>query len=130
MVTETYAARAAVIEESMFQHAVESSRLSPAALWFIIDALDLVDANRVEFSARDVCVAVAQLAWDFHGSHAARKLRELHLKRSEDVGRAVFALVEAGLLEPSPGDAPPDFAGLGRLVDLRDDDRDMEEQGG
>ena len=39
-------------------------------------------------------------------------LREFGLRRSEDVGRIIFALVQKGLLRVQEGESEADFAGL------------------
>jgi len=55
----------------------------------------------------------------FGGPGEAREgLRELGLNRSEDVGRIVSALVEAGLVVAGEGESPSDFHGMFTVDDL------------
>lgn len=50
------------------------------------------------------------LTWDSQDS--AAHLRHHQLRRSEDVGRVVFALIEKGLISRQGPDSEADFAGL------------------
>ena len=65
-------------------------------------------------TARDVCDGFLAFAHAyFHdAAEAADLLSEWKLNRSEDVGRIVWAMVNAGVLKQSPDDAPEDFDGL------------------
>ena len=71
-------------------------------------------------SAKLVCAAVRDLALAHFGgpTRAGERLRDLQLLRSEDVGRVVAALVEAGLVSPSEHDSPADFHGVFTLETL------------
>jgi uncharacterized repeat protein (TIGR04138 family) len=66
-----------------------------------------------EISAADLCRAVAAIAPASLGGRAAavETLCRWGIRRGEDVGRVVYAMVQAGLLQPSGRDTPDDFAG-------------------
>ena len=66
-----------------------------------------------DVGAADVCRAVADIAAASLGgrAEAVETLRRWGVRRGEDVGRIVFAMVEAELLHPSRQDAPEDFRG-------------------
>jgi uncharacterized repeat protein (TIGR04138 family) len=71
-------------------------------------------------SAKHLCEAVPRFALEYFGNatDARAGLHEMGLTRSEDVGRIVAALVEAGLLNASEGDSPSDFRGVFTLDSL------------
>jgi uncharacterized repeat protein (TIGR04138 family) len=59
-------------------------------------------------TARDYCEYLLRC----RGEDTAAVLRELGLRRSEDVGRIMFGLVKKGLVRRQESDAESDFAGL------------------
>lgn len=54
--------------------------------------------------------ALRDEALDEFGPLAYRVLSEWQIRRTEDFGRLVFNLIEAGLLSATPEDSPVDFA--------------------
>lgn len=63
------------------------------------------------FSAREYCDHLQ--SW--RGPDTPAVLRDLGLRRSEDVGRIVYGMIEAGLAAPGHSDSEADFAELFRL---------------
>jgi hypothetical protein len=90
----------------------ERADLSIAAIAHVITTLErLAEADRRaagpgQVTARELCAALTR------GNGADRVLREFGLLRSEDVGRAVFSLIDAKLGKAAPGESESDFAGL------------------
>ncbi len=68
-------------------------------------------------SARTFCRFFQMHALQQFGRDATRTLEGWQIHRSEDVGRIVFALVEAGHLEAASDDAQSDFD---RLFEVRE----------
>ena len=71
-------------------------------------------------NAREVCDAVRcygrlRLSGE---ARAVLRLAQWKIRRSEDVGRIIFRMVETGRLHASPGDSPEQFAGLFTLETL------------
>lgn len=60
-------------------------------------------------SAREVCWAIRQFAIEAWGDDWSEELRKLDIQSSADIGRVVYALVDAGYLYTSPGDKMEDF---------------------
>jgi uncharacterized repeat protein (TIGR04138 family) len=91
------------------------------AVLFVLGALtDLGKKRRQEpeagagpISAREYCAYLLTC----RGADTAATLRELRLLRSEDVGRIMFALIEAGLAKRHASDAQADFDGLFALME-------------
>jgi uncharacterized repeat protein (TIGR04138 family) len=75
---------------------------------------------RVCVPAAALCRALAEIVLDHYGNRedALATLQFWRVERSEDVGRIVAGLVEAGLLAPGPEDSPGDFVGLGTIADM------------
>ena len=71
-------------------------------------------------SAKDLCAAIREFALTYFGSvtDARAGLRNLGLTRSEDVGRIVAALVEAGMVSASEGESPSELKGVFTLDTL------------
>lgn len=69
-------------------------------------------------SAGELCDSVIRVAHFNFGRHAYRILKMLGIRRSEDVGRIVQAMVEAELFEQSEEDSISDFNGLFRISDF------------
>jgi uncharacterized repeat protein (TIGR04138 family) len=62
----------------------------------------------VHVSAREFCDHLLHSC----GSESAATLRAYGLRRSEDIGRVVFGLINAGMGRPSESDSEADFQGL------------------
>jgi uncharacterized repeat protein (TIGR04138 family) len=87
------------------------------AILFVNDALAHTLARFDEgrhTTARDVCDGFLAFVHTYFNdaAEAADLLAEWKLHRSEDVGRIVRAMAEAGVLKTSPDDRPSDFEGL------------------
>lgn len=81
---------------------------------FVFGALVDASAQRQRDSADRQLTARAycEFLLRCRGDDTAASLRELGLRRSEDVGRVTFALVEKGLIRRRESDAESDFQGL------------------
>jgi uncharacterized repeat protein (TIGR04138 family) len=97
------------------------------AVMFVRDALGWVKATGrphagggLHATALDVCRGVREYAARYFNDEAEALdlLAEWRLRSSEDVGRVIYAMVDAGLLKTSPQDSPADFDGLFALEDL------------
>jgi uncharacterized repeat protein (TIGR04138 family) len=68
-------------------------------------------------TGRDVCRAIAAIAPAYFGGRAEafETLSGWDIRRGEDVGRVVAALVDAGLLLASEEDTPASFEGAFEL---------------
>jgi uncharacterized repeat protein (TIGR04138 family) len=89
----------------------------PAAkVLFVLGAFSSARAKRERergsgaghMTAREYC----EYLLSCRGDDTAAVLRELGLRRSEDVGRVVMALVKKGLVRRQESDAESDFEGL------------------
>jgi uncharacterized repeat protein (TIGR04138 family) len=94
---------------------------SPGAVLCVVVALEELTRRRREedavagghVSARELCDHLLTS----RGTDSAAILREFELKASEDVGRVIFGLIDAGLARRRESDAEADFRGLYRLTD-------------
>jgi uncharacterized repeat protein (TIGR04138 family) len=79
-------------------------------------------AEQRHVSAREVCDALAKHVRYYFEDLAEGKelLAEWGIRTSEDMGRIVFAMVEAKWMEARPEDSESDFAGLFTLDTLFD----------
>lgn len=85
-------------------------------LEFVQSALQMVQAitetRGVHVSGIEVCQMILQLAFDLNNSNPQRTidfLTHLNLKRSEDVGDAIYELLELGYIRKSESDSHTDF---------------------
>ena len=97
------------------------------ALVFVIDALrespqyageepgDVADQSR-HCTAAELCHAITRYARDLWGKESTNVLRNMKILRSEDVGRIVFALVDADLIEATSDDQNEHFSGVCRFA--------------
>ena len=97
------------------------------AVLFVKDVLAQTPARprsdgRQHATAQDVCHAFLAYAEAYFNdsSEAADLLTQWKLHRSEDVGRIVWSMVDAGVVQASPDDAPEDFNGLFTPKDVQD----------
>ncbi|MDQ3440527.1 MAG: hypothetical protein M3478_09280 [Planctomycetota bacterium] len=74
----------------------------------------------LDWSARAICAAIRDYTkYAFGGEDGAvLELASRTIRSSEDVGRIVFAMVEAGIFRAGVDDSPDDFQGLFTLEDL------------
>ena len=96
----------------------------PADLQHVMSAVNYAiverqenDGDEVHIDASEICQMVLSLAcrmtaYDPTGGEALTYLAELHIQRSEDVGRAVDELDRLGLTRADDSDDPSDFYGL------------------
>ncbi|MBL0922306.1 MAG: hypothetical protein IBJ10_09290 [Phycisphaerales bacterium] len=61
---------------------------------------------------RQLCIGLRDYAIDQFGLMALTVLRRWHIRRTEDFGRIVFNMVEAGLLSKTDDDRLTDFEGV------------------
>ena len=73
-----------------------------------------------DVDAKQLCMGLRDYAVRYFNDEreAVDLLGEWKVRSSEDVGRIVFGLAEAGLLTTSPDDSPEAFRGLFTLADL------------
>ena len=96
------------------------------ALLFVGDVIRFLHADQAlrgqirHVGARQVCDGLRDYAFQYFNdtAEAMDLLGEWGLRRSEDVGRVVFALVRAGELQARAEDREEDFAGLFELERL------------
>jgi uncharacterized repeat protein (TIGR04138 family) len=101
------------------------------AILFILDAFEFAralhgrlslsaDRAKQHITARDLCDAVAGHARRYFNDpdEARELLAEWGIRRSEDVGRIIFTMVDAGRLAAQEGESASDFDGLFTLDTL------------
>jgi uncharacterized repeat protein (TIGR04138 family) len=99
----------------------EQSRTTVDGILFVLDAMNLASQPaRGHLTASDVCRAVHEYVHVYFNdvSEARELLSEWKITASEDVGRIVFAMVDAGLMRVAPEDSVQDFDGLFTLDTL------------
>jgi uncharacterized repeat protein (TIGR04138 family) len=72
---------------------------------------ELPDAGR-HVSGQELCVGLRDFALKQYGSLARTVLRSWNVRRTEDFGRIVFGLVDAGMLRKTDEDSIEDFQGV------------------
>jgi uncharacterized repeat protein (TIGR04138 family) len=89
------------------------------ALEFVLRGYRTVVANRRGRDQVRAHISAPELSWGFiayadnrFGATAANMLESMGLRDSADLGRVIFALVEAGMLTASDGDLLSDFTGV------------------
>lgn len=60
-------------------------------------------------SGQQLCIGLRDFAIDSYGLLAPQVLRHWNIHRTEDFGRIVFAMIEAGLMSKTPEDTLDDF---------------------
>ena len=97
----------------------QNSRYPREAYLFLFAGLVRAQQNRTEkpsgagadhVRGPELCEALRELALDEFGPLALRVLREWNILRTDDFGRIVFNLIEAGLLSSTAEDSLVDFA--------------------
>ncbi len=68
-----------------------------------------LEADR-HISGRQLCIGLRDFAIDQFGLLARTVLEHWRIRRTEDFGRIVFALVDAGLMRKTDSDSIDDFA--------------------
>jgi uncharacterized repeat protein (TIGR04138 family) len=111
-----------------FAPVARSSGFPIDTLLFVFDALHEtpyyvgdepgdVESEPRDCSAGELCRAVPQYARHLFGAESQAVLQEMCIFTSEDLGKVVFAMVDAGLIEARAGDRPEDFIGVCRIAD-------------
>jgi len=73
--------------------------------------LDSSEADR-HVSGQQLCMGLREFAIERYGLLAPVVLRSWHVQRTDDFGRIVFAMIDAGLLSKTPQDSFDDFRGV------------------
>ncbi|MBL8745392.1 MAG: hypothetical protein JNK58_03445 [Phycisphaerae bacterium] len=73
-------------------------------------SLNLEDERHI--SGQELCLGLRDYALEEFGLLARTVLTHWRIHRTEDFGRIVFALVEAGLMRKTDQDSPDDFIGV------------------
>jgi uncharacterized repeat protein (TIGR04138 family) len=109
---------AVALKRQWVDDAMSAAGYPPDAGLFLIGALQMTRLQSQQ--AKDVCNAFRDYAaWYFNDQNeAVDLLNEWRLKSSEDVGRVIGALADAGLIEVDANQSRADFAGLFRLENL------------
>ncbi len=100
---------------------VQTAPYRPEAFEFVRDGIGHTVAilNRAtesgdsrHVSGQELCMGLCDLAKDRYGPLARAVLASWNVHRTEDFGRIVFKLVEAGLLSTTERDTLDDFRGV------------------
>jgi uncharacterized repeat protein (TIGR04138 family) len=105
-------------EERVDALAAADPRYAPAAYAFVRDAVTHTvkrqtpgdAARRTHITGRQLLEGFRELALERFGCLAAEVLEDWGVRRTEDVGDLVFALVKSDLLGANENDSPADFA--------------------
>jgi uncharacterized repeat protein (TIGR04138 family) len=109
--------------ESIFARAAVNSGRSIYAIRFAFDAigdrLDFVEGSSGgHIRGPQFCAVIVGFAERIFGRESLAALAEFGLETGEDLGQCVAVMLEAGLMQASPDDAPEDFDGIGPLRSL------------
>lgn len=113
-----------VPRDELLEQLAESTGYCISAIQFVANALNAALEDRslliddTHTNALGVCRCVLELSVDWFSNHAEATLREWSVVRSEDVGRIVYGLVNAGVTHTSEQDRIEDFD---HLFDLDQD---------
>ena len=91
---------------------LRESRYDERAYLFVLAALEFVQQRlpeRRHLGGRELAEGCRDLALARYGVLARTVLEHWGLRRSEDIGEVVFALVDTGLLMSQPTDTKEDF---------------------
>jgi uncharacterized repeat protein (TIGR04138 family) len=105
----------AYVSRASFRPIAAAAGVSEDAVMFVRGALDWAEASGSPIgTAAEFCEAVRAHAVQYFGDAAEARdlLAAWGIGRSEDVGRIVYAMIDAKWLAPSRGDRPSDFDGL------------------
>ena len=86
----------------------------PPKLEFALGSLQAAQfqLKQCHVNGRDVCRAALQIAHDLNGDEALLMLNDLGISRSEDLGDAVYKLIEMQVIRANQDDSVDDFSGL------------------
>jgi uncharacterized repeat protein (TIGR04138 family) len=113
--------------EPEYQAVADSLGVSPSAVRFVRDLVLVslyyhddgprpVEDYRRDCDASDVCHAAPLYASDLFEEHASEFMLDAGLRTGADLGRIVYALVDAGLLLADENDRREDFSAQFILV--------------
>ncbi len=88
------------------------SHYDEQAYLFVLEGIEYLQnrlAIRRHVSGPELARACRDFALDQYGLMARQVLGFWGIRRTDDIGRIVYALVEVGLLVTQPGDRPEDF---------------------
>ncbi len=74
------------------------------------EGLEAIQSSHV--SGQELCIGLRDYAVECFGPLAPVVLRHWGVKRTEDFGRIVFAMIDAGLLRKTADDSMEDFVGV------------------
>jgi uncharacterized repeat protein (TIGR04138 family) len=77
------------------------------------------EPRKRHMTGRELCERICAAVRQMYGPHAFDALFFLRLRRGEDVGRIVEALIERGHVIAGPGDSLRDFEGISLLSVVR-----------
>ena len=63
-------------------------------------------------TGQQLCLGLRDYAIDQYGMLARAVLEQWNIRRTDDFGRMVFAMIEAGHMSKTPQDTPEDFRGV------------------
>ena len=118
----------AELRRRRMQSVADSVRSTTDGVLFVSDAFSFACRHAGLFKrhvgALQVCLAVRDWSMSYFNDAAEAKelLAEWGIRSSEDVGRIIYALIEAGLARRSDDDSPDQFDGLFTLDNLFDPD--------
>jgi uncharacterized repeat protein (TIGR04138 family) len=69
-------------------------------------------ASSDHVSGQQLCVGLRDYAIEQYGMLARVVLEHWQIRRTDDFGRMVFAMIEAGSMSKTPQDCPEDFSGV------------------
>jgi uncharacterized repeat protein (TIGR04138 family) len=114
-----------------YAECAQASGIPADGLFFVNDAIrflpvhrrtgpDLSDTDGRHMTAADVCTAVREYANVYFNNpdEAREALEQWYVRTSEDVGRIIFALVDAKFLKATPDDTLDSFKGIFTFEDL------------
>jgi uncharacterized repeat protein (TIGR04138 family) len=87
---------------------------------FVLAAIEFLQSRlevRRHVTAQELAWACRDFAREQFGLMAGSVLEHWGIKRTEDIGRIVFTLVEIGMLVTQPGDHESDFGGVYQFAD-------------
>lgn len=82
-------------------------------------------AGERHVNGRDLCEGLREYAIKKYGLMARSVLEHWHIHRTEDFGRIVFGMVDAGLMSSTDEDSMADFVGVYSFEDAFDRDHVM-----
>jgi len=108
-------ARSKILEKGFATLRRRHPQIDPRAYFFVLTALRRSAKNlpkRRHVTGRELANAVRILALDRFGLTARQVLEQWGIRSTEDIGIAVFALIDQGLLVKGEEDRPDDFVNV------------------